>query len=275
MKTLEHQTLLYDEDCPLCQVYTSAFIKIGMLDNNGRKTFNHTSTDAHKFIDLNRASNEIALIDTQNNTVIYGIDSLLKIIGYRFPLVQYIGQLKPIKFLLKKLYSFISFNRKVIMPSASSLNPDSQCVPSFNTPYRIAYIIITVLTTMFTLDAFSKNLSAVSHSSLIREGSIAIGQLLFQSIIMIQLNTKIILNYLGNLMTVSLIGSLLLMPLLALNQIFNISETLNLCWFGITVLILFLEHFRRVKLLALPTYLSYTWVLYRLLILAILLIINL
>ncbi len=32
MKTLENQTLLYDEDCPLCQAYTSAFVKTGILD---------------------------------------------------------------------------------------------------------------------------------------------------------------------------------------------------------------------------------------------------
>jgi len=39
MKTLENQTLLYDEDCPLCQAYTSAFVKTGILDENGKKPF--------------------------------------------------------------------------------------------------------------------------------------------------------------------------------------------------------------------------------------------
>ena len=36
MKTLENQTLLFDEDCPLCRIYTSRFIKAGMLDENGK-----------------------------------------------------------------------------------------------------------------------------------------------------------------------------------------------------------------------------------------------
>jgi hypothetical protein len=35
MKTLTNQTLLYDEDYPLCRVYTSGFIKAGMLGQNG------------------------------------------------------------------------------------------------------------------------------------------------------------------------------------------------------------------------------------------------
>jgi predicted DCC family thiol-disulfide oxidoreductase YuxK len=47
MKTLNNQTLLYDEDCPMCTFYTAAFIKTKMLDTNGRKPF-VTLTDAEE-----------------------------------------------------------------------------------------------------------------------------------------------------------------------------------------------------------------------------------
>jgi hypothetical protein len=33
---------------------------------------------------MDRAKNEIALVDTQNKTVILGIDGLLKVIGFSF-----------------------------------------------------------------------------------------------------------------------------------------------------------------------------------------------
>ena len=131
MKTLEQQTLLYDKDCPLCQVYTSGFIKTGMLDKNGRKPFSTISTEEQTYIDINRASNEIALVDTKNKTVIYGIDSLLKVLGYRFPIIEKIGHTKPVKFLLKKLYSFISYNRKVIIPSPENKSKALQCFTKF------------------------------------------------------------------------------------------------------------------------------------------------
>ena len=39
MKTLSDHTLIYDNDCPLCVGYTNAFLKIKMLDKNGRKAF--------------------------------------------------------------------------------------------------------------------------------------------------------------------------------------------------------------------------------------------
>ena len=274
MKTLEHHTLLYDEDCPLCQVYTSGFIKTGMLDQNGRQAYNSISDQDQSFIDIARASNEIALVDTKNKTVIYGIDSLLKVIGYRFPIIEKIGTFKPINTFLRKLYSFISYNRKVIIPSPENKSDTLQCLPSFNVKYRLFYILFSTIVTMFTLFYFSKNISTLPHGSLMREGFITIGQLVFQGLLIYTLDKKTILNYFGNLMTISLMGSLMLLPLLIINWMFQISETIFLIGFGITVLMMFLEHFRRVKLLKLPSYLSYTWVIYRVLILLTILILN-
>lgn len=51
MKTLENQTLLYDKDCPLCQAYTTGFIKAGMLDKNGKKPFSNLTNEEQNFID--------------------------------------------------------------------------------------------------------------------------------------------------------------------------------------------------------------------------------
>jgi hypothetical protein len=87
------------------------------------------------------------------------------------------------------------------------------------------------------------------------------------------MDKKTIINYTGNLMTVSLMGSLILTPILILTQFINVSEFIVLGWFGITVFIMFAEHFRRVKVLKLPSYLCFTWVLYR--IIALLFILNL
>nr|WP_321228165.1 hypothetical protein [uncultured Psychroserpens sp.] len=274
MKTLEHHTLLYDEDCPLCQVYTSGFIKTGMLDQNGRQPYSTISTENQNFINLERASNEIALVDNKNKTVIYGIDSLLKVLGFRFPIIEKIGHLKPVKFLLKKLYSFISYNRKVIIPSEENKSEQLQCLPSFNVKYRLLYILFSVVVTMFTLFHFSKNITTLPHGSLMREGFITIGQLVFQGLLIYKLDKKTILNYFGNLMTISLMGSLMLLPLLIINWMVQIHETIFLIGFGITVLIMFIEHFRRIKLLKLPRFLTYTWVLYRVLILLTILILN-
>lgn len=267
MKTLQNQTLLYDKDCPLCNVYTSGFIKAKLLDSNGRKAYCDLNTEDYNFVDLKRATNEIALIDTKNKTVIYGIDSMLKVIGNAIPLVEKIGTIKPIKFCLKKLYAFISYNRKVIIPSKADTSQTLQCVPDFNYKYRYIYMLFATVVTSIVLFKFSKTIGSIPESNFFRECLIALGQIGFQGLFLSKLKTQKQLTYIGNLMTISLMGSLILMPVLIINSFFRLPETALLTWFGLTVSIMLYEHIRRIKLLELPSYLSFTWVIYRLLVL--------
>ena len=120
---------------------------------------------------------------------------------------------------------------------------------------------------------FSDSVSVLPKSTIARELILALGQIVFQSLFLIKLDKKIILNYTGNLMTISLMGSLLLLPILILNLVVNTPEFVILGWFGITVLLMLVEHSRRIKLLELPFYLSITWVIYR--IIAFIIILNL
>ncbi|WP_250629613.1 DUF393 domain-containing protein [Aureibaculum algae] len=273
MATLKNYTLLYDDDCPLCKTYTSAFIKTKMLDKNGRQVYSSKSQMEFDYIDLEKAKNQIALINHDDKTVLYGIDSLLKVIGYSFPFVEKIGQISPIKWFLKKLYSFISYNRKVIIPIKKQDFQCMSCEPEFNIKYRIIYILFASLITSLVLYQYSEQLSFLPDSTIGRETVLAIGQIVFQSVFLLKITRNDLLNYIGNLMTVSLMGSLLLMPIIVINHFIMLPTLILLSWFGLTALLMFKEHYRRVNLLNLPTYLSYTWVLYR--VIALLLILNL
>jgi len=272
MKTLENQTLLYDEDCPLCSLYTTGFVKSGMLDENGRKSYCQLSDEEQSFVDLKRAPNEIALINNKTKTVTYGIDSLIKVVGFSFPLIEKIATVKPIHFVLKKMYSFVSYNRKVIIPGIAKEENKLECTPDFNYKYRFIFIGFALTITSLVLFGYSNLIPILPKSNIIREIILAFGQIVFQSLFLLKFDKKTIINYTGNLMTVSLMGSLILVPVLILNQFINLPEMFVLGWFGITVLIMCAEHFRRVKVLKLPFYLSYTWILYR--ILALLFILN-
>jgi len=75
----------------------------------------------------------------------------------------------------------------------------------------------------------------------------------------------------GNLITVSLMGSLLLLPILLLSGFIAIPQMIILGWFLLAAAIMFIEHYRRIKLLGLPRYLCFTWVLYRVIALGIIL----
>lgn len=272
MKTLENQTLLYDEDCPLCSLYTTGFVKSGMLDQNGRKSYCQLSDEEQNFIDLKRAPNEIALVDNKTKTVIYGIDSLIKVIGFSFPLIEKIAIIKPIHFILKKMYSFVSYNRKVIIPGEIKEENKLQCTPDFNYKYRFLFIGFALTVTTFILFGYSNLILSFPKSTVTRELILAFGQIVFQSLFLFKFDKQTIMNYAGNLMTVSLMGSLILSPILILSQFMILPQMIILGWFGVTVLIMFLEHARRIKILKLPIWLSFTWILYR--IIALILILN-
>ncbi|MBE8727665.1 DCC1-like thiol-disulfide oxidoreductase family protein [Flavobacterium hungaricum] len=263
MKTLENQTLLYDEDCPLCNLYTIGFVKSGMLDQNGRKSYCQLSAEEQNFIDLNRASNEIALVNNKTKTVMYGIDSLIKVLGNSFPWIEKIANVKPIHFTLKKLYSFISYNRKVIIPANAKEENKLQCIPDFNYKYRFMFIGFAVTITTLVLFGYSNLILILPKTTIWREIVLACGQIVFQSLFLLKFDRKTILNYAGNLMTVSLMGSLVLVPILILSKFIIVPELIVLGWFGVTVFIMFAEHFRRTKILKLPFYLCFTWILYR------------
>ena len=243
MKTLENQTLLYDEDCPLCRVYTSGFIKTGMLDKNGKKPYCQLSKNEQEFIDIKRASNEIALVDNENKTVLYGIDSLLKVIGFSFPWMEKIGNLKPIKFFLKKLYSFISYNRKVIIPSKIKKEINLQCIPDFNFKYRILYILFAVLISSLIVNQYFFSFSILKIISLF------IVLILFQSTLILIYSKEIILNYLGNFSTSILVGSFLLLPMSFLNSTINLSKISLDSYFYITLVIVIIDILRRIQII--------------------------
>nr|WP_322625212.1 hypothetical protein [uncultured Flavobacterium sp.] len=267
MKTLKQQTLVYDKDCPLCRAYTAGFVKTGMLDENGRLPYADLNTDTCTFVDADRARNEIALIDHKSKTVTYGIDSLLKVLGHSMPIVEKLGKTKPMYFILKKLYSFVSYNRKVIIPSGKS-NTEVRCIPDFNLKYRIAYIVFAGLLTALALYRFSQLMNyGMAILPFYFELIFAFAQIPFQKLLLIKENRETQFEYFGNLMTVSLFGSLLLGVGMIAETIVTIPVESHTLWFLITATIMFFEHLRRVTLLQLPARLCISWLGYRFLIL--------
>ena len=280
MNTLKNHTILYDAECPMCKVYTRAFTSTGMLDNNGRTPYQEvlnreTSQTANgpaaenqaedqptcPLIDRQRAVNEIALINKTTGEVTYGIDSLFKVIANAFPIFSPLFKNKTFRWTMRKLYAFISYNRKVIIPAPNTTTQTLQ--PTFNLRYRIAYLITTVIAAAFILTHYSKLLPFPGNSY--REYLICAGQLPFQGLIISAYAPKKRWDYLGNMMTISFAGSLLLLPMLVLHP----GPATATAWFLFTAALMLIEHIRRTKLLKLGWLPTTTWVLYRLALLAV------
>ncbi len=154
-----------------------------------------------------------------------------------------------------------------------SKNPNDTCTPDFNIKYRTFYLILTWFITSFILYRYSVYLTDyLPKSSFGREFFICGGQIMFQSIILMNNDKQKIYSYLGNMMSVSLAGAILLVIgiLIAKTGFIN-SNLFFLIYFFSVVFLMFLEHLRRCKLIGLNLIPSITWVVYRLIIVFILL----
>ena len=292
MKTLANHTMVYDADCPLCAAYTKTFVTAAMLDKDGRIPYQQVGGSFCPGMDAERAKNEIALVNLQTGEVKYGLESLLTIIEHRFKWMGTVARIQPLKFFLQKLYNFISYNRKVIVPVGSSavvpvrtdVHPGGQsavnarfdCTPTFKLKYRIAYILVVWVLTSLTLVEYSHLLGGfIPATNFYREFLICGGQVVFQSVsvgIIVAVRGrggKEIIDYIGNMMTVSFMGALLLLPALLVGSVFTgLNPVVFLAYFMLVVGVMLFEHARRMKLLELGWWPSVSWVLYRLIVLA-------
>jgi predicted DCC family thiol-disulfide oxidoreductase YuxK len=268
MNTLHNHVIIYDKDCPLCNLYTDAFIKTNMLDKSGRQNFCDFNPAVYPSLDLDtqRSRDEIALINTQSGTITYGIDSLFKILGHNFPICRIFFNAWFFRLSMRKLYSFISYNRKVIAPAKTFEAPGS-CTPTFNLTYRWTYIVLSWIFTSMVLTRYAVRLQdVIPPTNFFREWLICGGQIVFQAVTVSFIRRDRLVHYLGNMMTVSNIGALLLIPALFIpvtSPVFFIS------WFVAVVSFMLFEHYRRAKILGLSSWASVSWVVYRFMVLGI------
>lgn len=261
MRTLSNYKLLIDKDCPMCQLYGGAFEKTGMIEQGTCSPYQTIDTTVSNRVDMNKARNEIAFYNTQTQEALYRLDALVYIITHNFSFLKPILKNITVEFLLRKLYKFISFNRKIIAPSSPQLN-ERICVPDLNLKYRLLYVAFVVLVSSTVLFHFTKPINEFMgwENHLGREFLVCLGQLVWQSVILYKLPKSKLLDYLGNMITVSLIGTLLLIPMLLIS---NPLPLLYLTYFGLVVGFMFFEHVRRCKILGVGWLPSISWLIYR------------
>jgi len=270
MKTLAGYTILYDAECPMCNLYSRAFVAAGMLDEQGRTPYQQMPEAACPLVDRQRAVNEIALVNTQTGEVYYGIRSLFKIIGNAMPVFKPLFGFTPFIWLMSKVYAFISYNRRVIIPAKAD---DSAIQPTFKLRYRLAYLLFTSISVGFILTHYAGLLKGIIPiGNPYREFMICSGQVLFQALVISLYRPAKRWEYLGNMMTISFAGALLLLPVLLLAKLIAIPALVCMLYFLLIAGLMFLEHIRRTKLLSLGWLLTITWVAYRLAVLVLILI---
>ncbi|MBL7973441.1 MAG: hypothetical protein JNJ85_00920 [Candidatus Kapabacteria bacterium] len=129
--------------------------------------------------------------------------------------------------------------------------------------------VIAVTLTTIVLSRFATHIQPILrvHYGWELEFSMVLGQLVFQYLFVRNAPKETILVYCIGLLCISGLGSLLLVPLLIFTAYNPIPITGMILYFFAVVGIMFITHKVFVSKLMLPKYISYTWVLYRCLIL--------
>jgi predicted DCC family thiol-disulfide oxidoreductase YuxK len=265
---MKREFLIYDQDCPLCVKYTEMFVRFGFIKPEERISFSEAEKRVEIKFELPLAMDKIALVDSSNQKALYGIDSLISVLSRKWKWVNLIGNLTPIHFLLEMLYAFISFNRKIFMPVDCNLK--GSCTPSRNWFWRIVLILVTALVVNFTVTHyFTKHLNSYFIGNPIYGDSIYFGfQFLFQGTVLWFTKNRNYYEYFGHLAFVSFLGALLLgffdLGLQVLNYMALDTQLLTGVCYGIVYLFMLYEHARRIKIIHVSTWLSFTWIAYRL-----------
>lgn len=245
-----------------------------MLDNNGRTSYQELPQQACPMLDRQRAVNEIALVNQETGEVTYGIESLFKVFAASFPVLKPLLLFRPFVWIMSKIYAFIAFNRRVIIPAPIKAE-SFELQPTFRLDYRIAYLFVTWIFTAVILSAYARQMTGLLPAgNAYREYLICGGQIFFQGLIISIVHKNKLWDYLGNMMTISFGGALLLLPVLFLAQWLNLHLLFYASWFMGVAGLMLLEHIRRSKLLELGWILTTSWVLYRILVLLFILLTN-
>lgn len=265
------EILLYDADCPMCKWYTRKFVDLNVLDETGRVPYSQMGPFVKQKIDMKRARNEIALYNKATGETLYGVQSLVSLLSKKWKWMERTFKYKIFAVAVEKIYSFISYNRKIIVPTAQNEHFLS-CFPEPKPVYRIAFLAFCmVIVNAIVGNYFETQLSQYGRNYFpFREMLFFVGQLLFQGIVFGIFKLKNFYDYAGHVSFISFKGSILLGIFTLFNLIlFNLGFNVLLFqpfFFGAVFMYMFLEHKRVVALVGFPKWLSYTWLCYRALI---------
>jgi predicted DCC family thiol-disulfide oxidoreductase YuxK len=252
-----NQVLLYDDYCPLCSWYSGIFIKYGFLKAGDRIPFSQADAGLLEAIDVEKAVDEIPLFNKETGTTLYGIDALLEILSWKLPAVKAIGNIRPLKWFLRKLYKLVSYNRKVIVAKKCG-NAGFDCSPGFNTRYRLLF--------MFLFLSFNSAMLMPLHRDLLAQLSfyhLSFGQLQLAHLAFVFLNCTIsiflgprkAIEYLGQVNMLALLTILFLTAGLIVSQIMPLPQWTIVSYLCLLTPLVIREYFRRMNYAGvLPSY---------------------
>lgn len=132
----DRPTLLFDDSCPMCQVYTGAFEQLGWA---GKRALGQCDDATLARLDLDRARHEIPMIDPMTGEIHYGLDALTSVIGAQSKLLGHVMSWPATRAVARPMYWFISYNRRE-MAGCPPPSTGFDCAPDFHRGWTSTYL---------------------------------------------------------------------------------------------------------------------------------------
>ncbi len=241
--------LLYDDYCPLCSWYSALFVKFGLLSAENRVPFSKADIEILISIDIERGKDEIPFFDRRTKSTLYGIDTLLEILGQKVPLVKSIGNFRPVRWFLQRFYKFISYNRHVIGARKCGTGR-FDCSPAFNIFYRVLFMSVCLLFNsimLWPLHIFLFAHLTIYHLTFTQLQVAHLSFVAINCIIAIFLRKWQSIEYLGQVNMLALIAILFLIPMIIGSSLIGIDQYITEIYLFFLTGLIIKEYFRRMK----------------------------
>lgn len=259
MNDLKNKAILYDDDCPMCAWYTGAFVNAGVLEENNRVPWTQMDGAVKQQVDKDRSRNEIALVDKATGETTYGIDSMFILVGSAFPLLKPILKIGVFRFAMRQLYKLITYNRRMMAGKVSSLG-EKGCNPDFNLAWRLVYIVLALVVGSFAMLG-AGNTFLPDHPAGLELLQIAFTGWGIMGVATLILPFRKRMDYLGNLATLLLIGSAILLPALVIQAIAGqVLPGLTPLAAGIAHTVMIVSHEKRAQQFGIRGFWSTVWI---------------
>ena len=244
-----NKILLYDDYCPLCTWYSGLFVRCGLLEADNRVAFSKADLSVLTAIDIEKGKDEIPLFDPATGQTVYGIDSLLEILGQKVPCILKLGNMTAIKWVLKKIYKLVSCNRKVIV--ARKCGPGTfDCSPGFDLRYRIAFLVLFLLFNSLMIfpihDHLLRGLSFYQLSSGQLQGA-HLAFVVVNCLLALSLQKRKAMEYLGQVNMLATVSVLLLTLVMIFNFVLKMPGWVIVLLLAALTVFIIKEYGRRMK----------------------------
>jgi predicted DCC family thiol-disulfide oxidoreductase YuxK len=215
MKSLTSKLIIYDSNCKVCSSLRDVVLRLTSIPKVKIKAYKDLTPELSAHVDPEKFKNVMALIDTSGGKTIYGTEGVAYIFSSQYKVVDFLFRLKPIFKLFNFFYKTSAYNRYIIATPKSNFKCD--CFPDRVVKYRISYIVMALLISIFLTAMFGISLrnffSGMSGLEASKQMLLMAGTgWVLQILLAITILKDKALDYIGHLGSIMVVGLLILTP---------------------------------------------------------------